>query len=166
MKKTNFPEEIIKNFLSRDMLLPIKNLAENGCIIAQLALGEIYFYGIIADDEYVSDLMHVITVMNYSKSSNSKKRHSVFFRTDNWGVFCTCSKEPEYKEALRWYTMSAAAGNQYACQKAEITRKILSGGKATENKRTSGRSLFRQIQIFSRNPEKITTGKNDCTVLP
>lgn len=92
----------------------IEQKAEAGDVFSQLVLGDIYFYGITADDKYWNDLDKTIALAKYSKKKSGRK----------FGLLCPCNTEPNYTAALRWYKMAAQNGSEDAKRKIE---KIQSG---------------------------------------
>lgn len=117
MSNQKLIDDIFEKILKKDRLEKFKQRAQNGDGFAQFILGEIYFYGINADDEYWRDIDKAVALMQYSKKDNF-----------SYGFTCFCNKQPDYKEALKWYKMAAANGNAEAKNKIE---KIETGVQAS-----------------------------------
>ena len=94
-------KQIISEILKKDKLRNLKEQAISGDELAQVLLGEIYFYGITTDDTYWRNLNETIALTKYSKERNNT----------NYGFTCYCNQEPDYEEALKWYKIAAKNGN-------------------------------------------------------
>ncbi|MBR3932290.1 MAG: sel1 repeat family protein [Clostridia bacterium] len=97
----------------------IKNLekkAENGDVTLQVVLGDIYFYGIDTNHNYIKDLDKTIALAKYS----AKNKGRVI------GLCCYCNQNPDYALALKWYEMAAKKGSKKAQDKI---KEIQTGAK-------------------------------------
>lgn len=92
-------EDYIAKLLNRDYLSEYKRKAENGDVLAQRILGDIYFYGITADEKYFENIDCAVL---YAK------------RMGNYALLSECNEEPNYIEALKWYEMAAKNGDAHA----------------------------------------------------
>ena len=120
--------DVLVNALKKDRLDEMKEKAEQGDALAQYILGEIYFYGIDTNDEYWKTLDKTIALAKYSKKKN----------ISNYAFTCSCTKEPDYDEALKWYKMATQSGNVDAENKIRGIK-----DKAQINKTNSLMQIFR-----------------------
>lgn len=89
---------VLKSILGKDRLAEFKERGMQGDALAQYILGEIFFYGIDTNNEFWQSLDRLIALMCYSKNNH------------NFAIVCSCSKEPDYAEALTWYERAALSG--------------------------------------------------------
>ena len=83
--------------------------AEKGDEYCQLRLGDVYFYGINADEQYWRTLDDALKYNSFALKGN--------FRA--FSIKCVCDKEPDYDEALKWYNKAAHSGNKEALAKID-----------------------------------------------
>lgn len=119
---------ILTNVLKKDKLQKLKEQAEQGNELAQMILGDIYFYGINTDDSYWQNLDRTIELARYSERKNVL----------NFAFTCSCNQEPNYDEALKWYKMAVQSGNADAKNKIREIK-----DKAQVNKTNSLMQIFR-----------------------
>ncbi len=124
MKESDKVKNTIRRFLERDRLKNLKHLAYEGSEIAQIALGNIFFYGINTHGGYVSDIERIIALRDYSEKRKTQYRFpkSKVRIPDNYAVLCECSNPPDYDEALNWYSMAAFSGNKEALEKVKLIK--------------------------------------------
>lgn len=92
-------DDILKTILNKDYLVEYKRKAENGDVLAQRILGDIFFYGITADKAYFRNLNDAVW---YAKTKG------------NYELISECHEKPNYEEALKWYKRAAKNGDTYA----------------------------------------------------
>ena len=107
--------------LKVDRIKDLENFAEQGSIIAQLMLGEIYFFAITADGHYQEDLFEIAAMEVAIKKSLGKKTSldNFYYRV----TFGYCEGSPDIDKALKWYQKAAFQGNDLAAQRIEQIRK-------------------------------------------
>lgn len=120
--------DILVNALKKDRISEFKKQAEQGNELAQMLLGDIYFYGIDTDDSYWQNLDRTIALAKYSKKKN----------ISNYAFTCSCNQEPNYDEALKWYKMATQGGNADAENKIREIK-----DKAQVTKTNSLMQIFR-----------------------
>lgn len=99
---------ILKEIPTRNQLDELKKYAENGSELAQILLGNIYFYGITADNDYRNSLKTTVALAKYSPKNVA-----------NFAFRCSCNLIPNFDEVLKWYK-AAANGNAEAKEKIRI----------------------------------------------
>ena len=120
--------DMLVEALKKDRLTEFKKQAEQGSELAQILLGDIFFYGIDTNDEYWKNIDKTIALAKYSKKKN----------ITNYAFICFPIKEPNYDEASKWYKMAARSGNADAENKIRRIK-----DKAQVNKTNSLMQIFR-----------------------
>ena len=124
MKESEKVKNIIRRFLERDRLKILRQLAYEGDEIAQIALGNIFFYGINTDSGYVKDVERIIALRDYSEKRKTQYRYpeSKVRIPQNQAILCELSETPNYDEAINWYSMAAFSGNKEALEKVKLIK--------------------------------------------
>lgn len=147
-------KELFAKILKKDRLGRIKSLAEKGNSVCCRVLGEIYFYGIDTNDEYLTELDHAMVLIGCSgipRIDNYIKDY-VDSKFGNYAIICKCTKEPQYEEALKWYTLALEFGEKGVEGNIERIRRILS--KSSEESCNCENKKEQIIQIFKINEKE------------
>ena len=145
-------QELFARILKRDRLDKVKRLAENGNAVYCKVLGEIYFYGIETNDNYLSNLEHAMILMGDSEIYKVEEyvKENIRPKFGKYGIICKCTKEPQYEEALKWYKMAFDFGEKEVEEKITQIQEILSKGKVSVSEEHQNQIM----QVFKINEMK------------
>ena len=145
-------QELFARILKRDRLAKVRRLAENGNAVYCRVLGEIYFYGIETNDNYLSNLEHAMILMGDSEIYKVEEyvRKNIRPKFGKYGIICKCTEKPKYEEALKWYKMAFEFGEKEAEEKISQIQEILLHGKESESEEHQNQIM----QVFKINEVK------------
>ena len=112
--KNNKKISLIQSICKRDRLKELKSYAQEGNTLAQLMLGEIYFYAITPEHSYLNELLNLVALDKANEKSQGKKKPSA----GRYSIALVCRCEENYSPdiALSWYEKACSAGNNHACR--------------------------------------------------